>query len=98
MYAEFQKTFGENRDFRRRKNIISIKEKLKSGDYILVGIRANDNGKPSTDGIEISPKVGDVVTIYKDGKPLKEVEVLSQILVIDSEQISGGSSTGEEQS
>lgn len=76
------------------KNIISIKEKLKSGDYILVGIRANDNGKPSTDGIEISPKVGDVVTIYKDGKPLKEVEVLSQILVIDSEQISGGSSTG----
>lgn len=76
------------------KNIITIKEKLKSGDYILVGIRANDNGKPSTDGIEISPKVGDVVTIYKDGKPLKEVEVLSQILVIDSEQISGGSSTG----
>lgn len=76
------------------KKIISIKEKLKSGDYILVGIRANDNGKPSTDGIEISPKVGDVVTIYKDGKPLKEVEVLSQILVIDSEQISGGSSTG----
>lgn len=76
------------------KNIISIKEKLKSGDYILVGIRANDNGKPSTDGIEISPKVGDVVTIYKDGKPLKEVEVISQILVIDSEQISGGSSTG----
>lgn len=76
------------------KNIISIKEKLKSGDYILVGIRANDNGKPSTDGIEISPKIGDVVTIYKDGKPLKEVEVLSQILVIDSEQISGGSSTG----
>lgn len=76
------------------KNIISIKEKLKSGDYILVGIRANDNGKPSTDGIEISPKVGDVVTIYKDGKPLKEVEVLSEILVIDSEQISGGSSTG----
>ena len=76
------------------KNIISIKEKLKSGDYILVGICANDNGKPSTDGIEISPKVGDVVTIYKDGKPLKEVEVLSQILVIDSEQISGGSSTG----
>lgn len=76
------------------KNIISIKEKLKSGDYILVGIRANDNGKPSTDGIEISPKVGDVVTIYKDGKPLKEVEVLSHILVIDSEQISGGSSTG----
>ena len=76
------------------KNIISIKEKLKSGDYLLVGIRANDNGKPSTDGIEISPKVGDVVTIYKDGKPLKEVEVLSQILVIDSEQISGGSSTG----
>lgn len=76
------------------KNIISIKEKLKSGDYILVGIRANDNGKPSTDGIEISPKVGDVVTIYKDEKPLKEVEVLSQILVIDSEQISGGSSTG----
>ena len=76
------------------KNIISIKEKLKSGDYILVGIRANDNGKPSTDGIEISPKVGDSVTIYKDGKPLKEVEVLSQILVLDSEQISGGSSTG----
>lgn len=44
--------------------------------------------------IENSLKVGDSVTIYKDGKPLKEVEVLSQILVLDSEQISGGSSTG----
>ena len=76
------------------KNIDEIKEKLKSGDYILSGLWANDNGKPSIDSIETSPKVGDVVTIYKDGKPLKEVEVLSQILVIDSEQISGGSSTG----
>ncbi|ERI95789.1 ABC transporter permease [Blautia sp. KLE 1732] len=76
------------------KNIDEIKEKLKSGDYILAGIPANDNGKPSMSDIEISPKVGDVVTIYRDGKPIKEVEVLSQILVIDSEQISGGSSTG----
>ena len=76
------------------KNVVSIKEKLKSGDYILVGICANGNGKPRMSDIENSPKVGDSVTIYKDGKPLKEVEVLSQILVIDSEQISGGSSTG----
>lgn len=76
------------------KNVVSIKEKLKSGDYILVGICANDNGKPRMSDIENSPKVGDSVTIYKDGKPLKEVEVLSQILVLDSEQISGGSSTG----
>ena len=44
--------------------------------------------------IENSPKVGDSVTIYKDGKPIKKVEVLSQILTIYSEQISGGSSTG----
>lgn len=76
------------------KNVVSIKEKLKSGDYILVGICANDNGKPRMSDIENSPKVGDSVTIYKDGKALKEVEVLSQILVLDSEQISGGSSTG----
>lgn len=76
------------------KNVVSIKEKLKSGDYILVGICANDNGKPRMSDIENPPKVGDSVTIYKDGKPLKEVEVLSQILVLDSEQISGGSSTG----
>lgn len=34
------------------------------------------------------------MTIYKDGKPIKEVEVLSHILTIYSEQISGGSSTG----
>ncbi len=76
------------------KNVVSIKEKLKSGDYILVGICANGNGKPRMSDIENSPKVGDSVTIYKDGKALKEVEVLSQILVLDSEQISGGSSTG----
>lgn len=76
------------------KNVVSIKEKLKSGDYILVGICANDNRKPRMSDIENSPKVGDSVTIYKDGKALKEVEVLSQILVLDSEQISGGSSTG----
>ena len=86
--------FGKMEILEGEKNINEIKEKLKSGDYILSGLSANDNGKPSIDSIETSPKVGDVVTIYKDGKPLKEVEVLSQILVIDSEQISGGSSTG----
>ena len=86
--------FGKMEIWEGEKNIDEIKEKLKSGDYILSGLWANDNGKPSIDSIETSPKVGDVVTIYKDGKPLKEVEVLSQILVIDSEQISGGSSTG----
>ena len=76
------------------KNIDEIAEKLKSGDYILVGVCANNKGKPSTSDIENSPKVGDSVTIYKDGKPIKEVEVLSHILTIYSEQISGGSSTG----
>ena len=76
------------------KNIDEIKEKLKSGDYILVGVCANNKGKPRMSDIENSPKVGDSVTIYKDGKPIKEVEVLSQILTIYSEQISGGSSTG----
>lgn len=76
------------------KNIDGIKEKLKSGDYILVGVCANNKGKPRMSDIENSPKVGDSVTIYKDGKPIKKVEVLSQILTIYSEQISGGSSTG----
>ena len=76
------------------KNIDEIAEKLKSGDYILAGVCANNKGKPSTSDIENSPKVGDSVTIYKDGKPIKEVEVLSHILTIYSEQISGGSSTG----
>ena len=76
------------------KNIDEIAEKLKSGDYILVRVCANNKGKPSTSDIENSPKVGDSVTIYKDGKPIKEVEVLSHILTIYSEQISGGSSTG----
>ena len=76
------------------KNIDEIKEKLKSGDYILVGVCANNKGKPRMSDIENSPKVGDSVTIYKDGKPIKKVEVLSQILTIYSEQISGGSSTG----
>ena len=76
------------------KNIDEIKEKLKSGDYILVGVCANNKGKPRMSDIENSPKVGDSVTIYKDGKLIKEVEVLSQILTIYSEQISGGSSTG----
>ena len=76
------------------KNIDEIKEKLKSGDYILVGACANNKGKPRMSDIENSPKVGDSVTIYKDGKPIKKVEVLSQILTIYSEQISGGSSTG----
>lgn len=76
------------------KNIDEIKEKLKSGDYILVGVCANNKGKPRMSDIENSPKVGDSVTIYKEGKPIKKVEVLSQILTIYSEQISGGSSTG----
>ena len=46
--------------------------------------------------MENSPGIGNKVTIYKNGKLLKKVEVLSQILVIDSEQISGSSVTGDD--
>ena len=77
------------------KNIISIKEKLKSGDYILVAVSKNTNGTYNSDNLKNSPGIGEKVTIYKNGKPLKKVEVLSQILVIDSEQISGSSVTGD---
>ena len=77
------------------KNIVSIKEKLKSGDYILVAVSKNTNGTYNSDNLKNSPGIGEKVTIYKNGKPLKKVEVLSQILVIDSEQISGSSVTGD---
>ena len=66
------------------KNIVSIKEKLKSGDYILVAVSKNTNGTYNSDNLKNSPGIGEKVTIYKNGKPLKKVEVLSQILVIDS--------------
>lgn len=78
------------------KNIVSIKEKLKSGDYILVAASKTTKGTYSSDDLENSPDIGETVTIYKNGKPLKKVEVLSQILVIDSEQISGSSVTGDD--
>ena len=77
------------------KNIVSIKEKLKSGDYILVAVSKNTNGTYNSDNLKNSPGIGGKKTIYKNGKPLKKVEVLSQILVIDSEQISGSSVTGD---
>lgn len=77
------------------KNIVSIKEKLKSGDYILVAASKTTKGTYSSDDLENSPHIGETVTIYKNGKPFKKVEVLSQILVIDSEQISGSSVTGD---
>ena len=76
------------------KNIESIKEKLRSGDYILAAVSKNTKGGYSSEALEKLPDVGEIVTIYKNGKPLKKVEVLSQILVIDSEQISGSSVTG----
>lgn len=78
------------------KNIVSIKEKLKSGDYILVAASKTTKGTYSSDDLENSPDIGETVTIYKNGKPLKKVEVISQILVIDSEQISGSSVTGDD--
>ena len=78
------------------KNIVTIKEKLRSGDYILAAVSKNTKGGYSSDALENLPDIGEVVTIYKNGKPLKNVEVLSQILVVDSEQISGGSLTGDD--
>ena len=65
------------------KNIVTIKEKLKSGDYILVAVFKTTKGTYSSDNLENSPDIGETVTIYKNGKPLKKVEVISQILVID---------------
>ena len=78
------------------KNIAAIKEKLRGGDYILAAVSKNTKGGYSSDALENLPDIGEVVTIYKNGKPLKRVEVLSQILVVDSEQISGGSLTGDD--
>lgn len=78
------------------KNIVSIKEKLKSGDYILVAVSKTTKGTYNSDNLENSPDIGETVTIYKNGEPFKKVEVLSQILVIDSEQISGSSVTGDD--
>ena len=78
------------------KNIVSIKEKLKSGEYILVAVSKTTEGTYNSDNLENSPGIGNKVTIYKNGKLLKKVEVLSQILVIDSEQISGSSVTGDD--
>ena len=78
------------------KNIVSIKEKLKSGDYILVAVSKTTKGTYNSDNLENSPDIGETVTIYKNGELFKKVEVLSQILVIDSEQISGSSVTGDD--
>ena len=77
-------------------NIATIKEKLKSGNYILAAVSKNTKGGYSSQALENLPDIGEIVTIYKNGKPLKKAEVLSQILVVDSEQISGGSLTGDD--
>lgn len=71
-----------------------IKDKLKSGNYILAAVSKNSKGKPNPHELEIAPNAGERITIYKDGIPLKRVEVVSQILVIDSEQISGSNVIG----
>lgn len=76
-------------------NIATIKEKLKSGNYILAAVSKNTKGGYSSQALENLPDIGEIVTIYKNGKPLKKAEVLSQILVVDSEQISGDSLTGD---
>lgn len=62
----------------------------------MAAVSKNTKGGYSSDALENLPDIGEVVTIYKNGKPLKNVEVLSQILVVDSEQISGGSLTGDD--
>ena len=77
-------------------NIATIKEKLKCGNYILAAVSKNTKGGYSSQALENLPDIGEIVTIYKNGKPLKKAEVLSQILVVDSEQISGGSLTGDD--
>ena len=64
------------------KNIVSIKEKLKSGEYILVAVSKTTEGTYNSDNLENSPGIGNKVTIYKNGKLLKKVEVLSQIIYV----------------
>lgn len=61
-----------------------------------IAVFKTTKGTYSSDNLENSPDIGETVTIYKNGKPLKKVEVISQILVIDSEQISGSSVTGDD--
>ena len=61
-------------------NIAAIKEKLKSGNYILAAVSKNTKGGYSSEALENLPDIGEIVTIYKNGKPPKKVEVLSQIL------------------
>ncbi len=72
-----------------------IKEKLKSGNYILAAVWEDDYGNPSKVQLPDLMDVGEKITIYKDGKPVREVEILSQIIVNNSERITGTNVTGD---
>lgn len=77
------------------KNLDIIKEKLKSGNYILVASFKGGSGRPDQNMFENSPQIGEKVAIYKNGVPVKKVEVLSRIVVVPSERMSGEHGTGE---
>lgn len=77
------------------KNLDIIKKKLKSGNYILVASFKGGSGRPDQNMFENSPQIGEKVTIYKNGVPLKKLEVLSRIVVVPSERMSGEHGTGE---
>ena len=76
------------------KDVAVIKEKLKSGDYALVAAMKTEQGLPSQNFFNNAPKPGEKIRVYKDGKLIKEVEVLSRIVTIDSERLVGGHGTG----
>ena len=59
-------------------NIATIKEKLKSGNYILAAVSKNTKGGYSSQALENLPDIGEIVTIYKNGKPLKKAEALNK--------------------
>ena len=55
-------------------NIATIKEKLKSGNYILAAVSKNTKGGYSSQALENLPDIGEIVTIYKNGKPLNRYQ------------------------
>lgn len=92
-YRPYGNVFGATEHFFDDLNLYAgetdrevLKQKLASGDYVILGIEANRlTGEPKAMPFDSQLQVGDQITFYKNGEPLKACTILALATVVSTE-------------
>lgn len=92
-YRPYGNVFGATEPFFDDLNLYAgetdreiLKQKLASGDYVLLGVRTNWlTGEPKAMPLDSQLQVGDQIAFYKDGALLKSCTILALATVVPTE-------------